>query len=302
MVLQDGVTISRTVAQAITWATSQLASKQAQCDTSSIRLDCNVLLEYASGLSRTQIIVSHNDLLEDTAWQQYQASIAMRKAGHPIAYIIGYKEFWSLDFKVSPATLIPRPDTETLVEQAIEYIKHHEVTDVLDLGTGSGIIAIVLAKQFPNINFTAIDASQPSLSLALQNAETHKCRNIKFIHSDWFAEIKDQSKYSLIVSNPPYIESNNSHLLSGDVRFEPLSALVSGEKGMDDIEKIISGSKRYLEEEGMLMIEHGYNQALLVQACFIKNEFSDVITIKDLSGNDRVTMASLKNIKLAITD
>jgi release factor glutamine methyltransferase len=215
--------------------------------------------------------------------------VSRRLNGEPIAYILGYREFYGLSFKVSPATLIPRPDTETLVETALSKLPQQERVAVLDLGTGSGAIALAIAKHRPLCSVLALDASEAALAVAKNNADRLSIVNANFLQSDWFSELGLQ-RFELIVSNPPYIEEHDAHLSQGDLRFEPVSALASGKDGLNDIRRIISDCLVYLKPQGWLMLEHGYNQAHAVSALMAEHGLVSVETIQDLSGTDRVTI------------
>ena len=218
----------------------------------------------------------------------FEALISRRLNGEPIAYILGCREFYGLNFLVTPDTLIPRPDTETLVEAALAKIPNKSNLSILDLGTGSGAIALAIARNRPQANVIAVDTSNSALEIANKNAENLNIHNIEFVLSDWFENLSNQ-RFDVIVSNPPYIEENDVHLTQGDLRFEPMSALASGEDGLDDIRKIIDSCLVYLKPQGWLMFEHGYNQAAQVADLMAQAGLSNIETIKDLGDNDRVT-------------
>jgi release factor glutamine methyltransferase len=215
-----------------------------------------------------------------------------RVAGEPVAYITGRRGFWSLDLHVSPDTLIPRPETELLVELALEHLPASGPVTVLDLGTGSGAIALALAKEQPLARIIAVDASLAALSIAQANAAELRVGNIKFMHGDWYAGLAGQ-RVEVIVSNPPYIEAADAHLGQGDLRFEPRSALASGEDGLDDIRVIVAEAPEHLSPNGWLLIEHGWNQGAAVRRLFSTAGFVDVVTEQDLEQRDRVTLGHL---------
>jgi release factor glutamine methyltransferase len=222
-----------------------------------------------------------------------------RLKGEPLAYILGLKEFWSLPLKVTKDTLIPRPDTETVVEQALLKIQNfkenvvEEKLHILDMGTGSGAIALALKKELPNATIDAIDYSEGAVAVAKFNSENLKLPiNVK--NSDWFEKIKPQHQYHVIASNPPYIAQNDPHLKSGDVQFEPTTALIAPMQGLYDILNIIREAGKFLVDGGWLIIEHGYQQASDVRGLFNQAGFTNIETIKDLGYNDRVTLGCFK--------
>ncbi len=265
------------------------------------KLEAQLLLEHVLKVNHAWLIAHSEDTINQPAYQQFSALVERRAAGEPIAYILGEWEFYGLNLKVTPDTLIPRADTETLVEAALERVPQtgsEELTNnfeatkfyqILDLGTGSGAIALAIAKNRPFAQVTAVDASKAALDIAIENAQTLKISNIHFVQSDWFAELND-AKFDVIVSNPPYIEKDDMHLSQGDLRFEPMSALASGQDGLDDIRKIVIHAKKHLKQNGWLMIEHGYNQAPAVAELFKLAEFKSVHHVIDLAGIDRVTI------------
>ncbi|MGB1799301.1 MAG: peptide chain release factor N(5)-glutamine methyltransferase [Gammaproteobacteria bacterium] len=255
----------------------------------SAQLDSELLLCEVLNCERSYLYAYPEKELTQHNITSLNQFIALRANGHPIAHIIKQREFWSLLLQVDEHTLIPRPETEILVDAALKRIPEDSKKDVLDLGTGSGAIAIAIASERPLAKVIATDKSDKALTVAKQNAEKHNIKNIQFINADWF-NIENKQSYDVIVSNPPYICSNDAHLEQGDVRFEPLSALASGKDGLDDLRIIIGEAKNHLNKQGWLLVEHGYNQAEQVQQLFNENNFSSVTTIKDYSDNDRVTI------------
>jgi release factor glutamine methyltransferase len=227
-------------------------------------------------------------LLDELQIKLFQEYISQRSLGHPVAHIIGYRDFWSLRLKVSSATLIPRPETELLVEIALN-LNLAEYSKALDLGTGTGAIALALASENSNWLVTGLDKSLQAVALAKNNAVIHKLERVKFIQSDWFSAVEDR-KFDLIVTNPPYIENNNHYLQQGDVRFEPESALTSGVDGLDDIRSIVSQSKHFLTDNGWLLIEHGYKQSRQVTDILRAHGFNQIRSELDLNGLPRVAM------------
>jgi release factor glutamine methyltransferase len=274
--------------QAETIKTSwQIAASQ--LNTEEANLEAQLLLQHVLNVNRAWLIAHENDALQPNIHAAFEALLQRRLNGEPIAYILGYREFYGLKLKVTPDTLIPRPDTETLVEAALAKIPRDKILRILDLGTGTGAIALAIAKHRPSAQVIAVDASQAALNVATENATNLKITNIEFVLSDWFANLHGE-KFDVIVSNPPYIERNDVHLTQGDLRFEPMTALASGQDGLDDIKQIIAHATHHLNPHGCLLLEHGYNQAHSV-ADLLKNAgFSGIETIKDLGGNSRVTL------------
>ncbi len=253
------------------------------------RLEVQMLLCHALGVPRSWLISHDRDALDEVAGKKYADLLARRLAGEPIAYIVGKREFFGLEFKTTPAVLIPRPETELLVELALERIPQHQPFEVLDLGTGSGAIAISIAKNRPQAAVTAVDQSQAALAVARENAERLEVRNLRLLHSNWFSTL-DAQTFDLIVSNPPYVEAADPHLQQGDVRFEPLSALASGVDGLDDIREIATLAPAHLRPGGWLLLEHGYNQGENCREILRQQGFSGVETVRDLAGLERISM------------
>ena len=257
-------------------------------EASSARIEVQCLLQKILNVPRVYLLAHRERVLTDAEFAHYSALLQRRLQGEPVAYILGEREFFGLNFKVSPATLIPRPDTELLVELAVQRIPKQESCKVLDLGTGSGAIALAIAQAFPQAEVLACDASAPALAVAQENANTLGIGNVRFMLSDWFAALGEQ-QFNLIVSNPPYIAAGDPHLAQGDVRFEPVSALVSGSDGLDDIRHIIARSSSYLLPGGWLLLEHGYDQAPAVRGLLQRAGFDAVFSACDLSGTERVS-------------
>lgn len=251
-------------------------------------LDAEILLCLALNQPRSHLRAWPDKPLQIEQLTAFRILLEQRQQGTPIAYITGSREFWSRDFQVSPDVLIPRPDTELLIELSLKLIPADEPTRIIDLGTGSGIIAITLAAERPHAQISATDFSLAALCIAQLNAEKHHINNIQFYHSDWFAGVP-ATQFNLIVSNPPYIAEDDSHLQQGDVRFEPQTALCAAEQGLADIRIIADAARNYLEPGGHLLIEHGYNQQQQVQTLFKDLHYDNVQTYTDLSGQPRVT-------------
>jgi release factor glutamine methyltransferase len=252
------------------------------------RTDAEVLLAYALSKSRSWLIAHADDLLSTEHALAYTVLVEQREAGEPVAYITGRRGFWSLDLEVTPATLIPRPETELLVEQALERLPAEAVCSVVDLGTGTGAIALAIARERPRARVVATDASAEALAVAQRNAERHAIKNVSFVQGDWFTPLREE-RFDLIVSNPPYIESHDPHLNQGDLRFEPLSALASGVDGLDDIRRIAGDARQHLVPGGWLLFEHGWNQGDAVRMLLSNAAFAKVSTMRDLEQRDRVT-------------
>lgn len=255
----------------------------------SARLDAEILLAHVLKKNRVYLIAHSHDIINDSRLQTYDSLIQQRLKGMPIAYIVGHQEFWSLPLKVSSDTLIPRPETELLVSHALDLLPV-ENTSIIDLGTGSGAIAIALATERPNWTIIATDKSKKALKIAKENAKKLEIKNIEFIQSSWFDNVPKQY-FDAVISNPPYIPQNDCHLSQGDVRFEPQSALVSGDLGLDDIQHIATQSKNYLNNMGRLMLEHGYNQKGAVHKILSFTGYQCINTLKDYQGHDRITVA-----------
>ncbi|WAK01773.1 peptide chain release factor N(5)-glutamine methyltransferase [Methylobacter sp. YRD-M1] len=251
-------------------------------------LDAEVLLCHVLYKERSYLRAWPDKLLEPEQLEQFWALIERRRQGMPVAYLIGRREFWSRDFHVSPDVLIPRPDTELLVELGLEFIPPDKPFKLIDLGTGSGIIAITLAAERPHAQVIAADFSPAALEIAKHNAQRHHITNVRFYQSDWFDDVPD-TQFDLVISNPPYIAEGDSHLQEGDVRFEPQTALVAAQQGLRDIEIIADRARDHLKPQGHLLIEHGYNQQHQVQTIFKGLGYDKVRTYQDLSGQPRVT-------------
>ena len=251
-------------------------------------LDAEILLCLVLKKQRSYLRAWPDHQLLPEHLSAFRALLEERQKGTPIAYITGQKEFWSRDFLVTPDVLIPRPDTELLIELSLKLIPENAPFKIIDLGTGSGIIAITLAAERPQAQVSATDICLAALRIAKLNADKHRINNIRFYQSDWFSSVPD-SKFQLIISNPPYIAKDDSHLLQGDVRFEPQTALSATEQGLGDIKNIATAARSFLEPCGHLLIEHGYNQQQQVQTLFKNLHYDNIKTYTDLSGQPRVT-------------
>lgn len=277
-----------TIAQLERGAVYALQSTLAE-ERNDARMEAHLLLQHALYVNRAWLISHAEDLATPEQQQIFEALLQRRLNGEPIAHILGSREFFGLNLKVTADTLIPRPDTETLVEAALEKTNHFtEALKILDLGTGTGAIALALAKHCPQAHVTAVDFSENALTVARENAENLSTPNVSFVHSHWFSALNNQ-QFDLIVSNPPYIAEHDPHLTQGDVRFEPKSALTSGADGLDDILHIIAHAPQHLRPSGWLMLEHGYDQAEAVAKLMAEAGFTEIAHAQDLAGIQRVT-------------
>lgn len=255
------------------------------------RRDAEILLGYVTGRARTYILAFAEITLTSAEQEQLETLLVRRERGEPIAHLTGQREFWSLPLFVSPVTLIPRPDTECLVEQALAHLPA-EPCRILDLGTGTGAIALALATERPDCQVTAVDFVAEAVALATRNAQHLDIRNVTILRSDWFRALAGQ-RFTVIVSNPPYIDETDPHLDQGDVRFEPKSALVADENGLADLAHIIATAHDYLLPGGFLLLEHGWRQGEAVRALFTAAGYQQVETCQDYGGNDRLTLGQL---------
>ncbi len=259
-----------------------------QTVSDSALLDAEVLLCTALGKERTYLRSWPDKVLHPEQIAAFKHLLQQRQQGKPIAYITGKREFWSRDFQVSPDVLIPRSDTELLIELSLALIPANQPCRTIDLGTGSGIIAITLAAERPHINVSATDISPTALHIAKMNAAKHKVEHIQFYQSNWFDSVPD-GKFDLIVSNPPYVAEDDEHLQQGDLRFEPLTALISAQHGLSDIKIIAETACNRLKTGGFLLVEHGYKQQEDLQSLFKTLDYCNVQTHTDLAGQPRVT-------------
>ncbi|MDG2353301.1 MAG: peptide chain release factor N(5)-glutamine methyltransferase [Gammaproteobacteria bacterium] len=248
--------------------------------------DIAPLLSLVLGKSNTELYAQNDYTLGDKQQQQLENFIQQREQGVPFAYLSGKKGFYHLDFKVTKDTLIPRPETELLIDITLDLLNKNQKYQVLDLGTGSGIIAITLADINPRWKVSATDFSQAALSVAKINATT----NINFTQGSWFGAVTDQA-FDLIVSNPPYIEEGDAYL--DDLTYEPITALTAGKDGLDDIRIIIDNAPNYLQKNGFLLLEHGHNQQDRIVK-LLEKSFINIQTFKDYNSNDRAILAQIK--------
>jgi release factor glutamine methyltransferase len=252
------------------------------------RLDAELLLTGILDCQRSHLHAYPDAVLTKSQAQQYRSWIERRAQGEPLAYILGVKEFWSLPLRVTPDALVPRPETEMLIELALERIPKCGTLKILDLGTGSGAIALAIAKERPNFLITATDISQAALNLAIDNANRLALKNIKFLTGDWLVPL--DGHFHLIVSNPPYVDADDPHLQTFEMQHEPRVALVSAAGGLYDLQLIVRTAGRFLYPGGWLMLEHGCEQGPAVRALFEGCGFKNVETHKDLARHERATV------------
>lgn len=250
--------------------------------------DAEILLEFVTGKARTYLLAFGETQLSAEQEAQLATLLARRKTGEPVAHLVGEREFWSLPLYVSPATLIPRPDTECLVEQALSRLPA-QACRILDLGTGTGAIALALASERPDCEVTAVDVMPEAVALAQRNVARLGFPNVTVLQSSWFSAL-DNRTFGMIVSNPPYIDEHDPHLTQGDVRFEPLTALVAANEGLADIVHIVTTSRQHLLPGSWLLVEHGWTQGDAVRDVFIAAGYRAVETCRDYGGNDRLTL------------
>ncbi|HBW4584544.1 TPA: peptide chain release factor N(5)-glutamine methyltransferase [Klebsiella aerogenes] len=267
------------------WLTQAIARLGA---SDSPRRDAEILLGYVTGKARTWILAFDETVLTAEQLAELEALLARRANGEPVAHLVGQREFWSLPLFVSPATLIPRPDTECLVEQALVRLPQ-TACRILDLGTGTGAIALALASERADCKVTAVDFMPDAAALAARNAAHLALNNVTVLQSDWFSALKEQ-RFAMIVSNPPYIDETDPHLAEGDVRFEPRTALVAADQGLADLAHIIREGRQYLLPNAYMLLEHGWKQGEAVRALFNEAGYLDVETCRDYGDNERLTL------------
>ena len=272
---------------------SELLARADTLPSDDPRRDGEVLLCEALQKPRTYLIAWPDAEVSDDLESRYDDLLARRMSGEPIAYILGRREFWSLEFEANADTLIPRPETEVLVEQVLQRVAEPEAR-ALDLGTGSGAIAVALGSERPLWSILATDASEAALAVAARNAERLAKGNVRFVAGSWYSPVGDQ-RFHVIASNPPYVAEGDEHLSKGDLPFEPASALSSGDDGLDAIREIVEGAPAHLLAGGWLFLEHGYDQGSSVRELLVSQGFAEVETVADLAGVDRVSLGLWKD-------
>jgi release factor glutamine methyltransferase len=270
-----------TIGQALQEATGSLPGE-------SPRAEAELLLARATGRTRTWLYTHADATLDEEQSRAFHALVERRRRGEPVAQILGTQEFWSLELTVTGDTLIPRPETELLVELALRQVPIDEASRVLDLGTGTGAIALALAHERANAEVTAIDADARTLAVAKKNAARLGLSRVRFLIGDWFSAVRDE-RFDVIVSNPPYIADDDPHLLQGDLRYEPRSALASGADGLDALRVIAAESPGHLQPRGWLLLEHGFEQGKAVRGLLMSAGFTEINTHRDLEDRERVT-------------
>ncbi len=256
----------------------------------SAKLDAELLLASILNKDRTWLRTWPDNLLNPAQWQIFEKLIQRRQQGEPIAYILGQGDFWSLNLTLTSATLIPRPETELLVELALAKIPEDAHWDILDLGTGSGAIALAIAKERPGCRLIASDRSLPALNVAQKNARHHNIENIHFLASRWLTAFASHFQADMILSNPPYIMETDPHLSSGDVRFEPTTALAAGSEGLDDLLAILRTAKHHLKPAGWLLLEHGYQQQPALARLLSEQGYQNLQCCHDYADLPRISL------------
>lgn len=277
-----------TIKQALANAQQQLAALPGV----SAKLEAEILLAFTLNKPRAYLYTWPEQQLEPQQRNQFELAVKRRRSGEPVAYITETREFWGLPLKVSPATLIPRAETERLVEIALQHIPKNRACKVADLGTGSGALALAIASERPLSEIIATDISTPAIAVAKENQQSLHLKNIRFVKSRWFENLNNE-QFDIVVSNPPYVANDDPHLQQGDLRFEPARALSSGSDGLKDIHEIVSNAGECLKPGGWLLIEHGYNQGDKVIALFQQYGFKHINCFQDYGQRERATIGQL---------
>ncbi|ERS89066.1 MULTISPECIES: peptide chain release factor N(5)-glutamine methyltransferase [unclassified Halomonas] len=270
----------------------EAATRLVAAGSPSARLDAEVLLCHVLGVERTWLYTWGDRPAEAAAARRFRELVARREAGEPVAYLTGEREFWGLALATDPSTLIPRPDTETLVEAALALAPATRGR-LLDLGSGSGAIALAFASERPGWRVLGLELQPEAVALARHNAARHALTNAEFRESDWFSALAagaTAERFDLIVSNPPYIAADDPHLAEGDVRFEPRSALVAGDAGLADLRHLVARAREHLRPAGWLLLEHGFRQAAAVRQALLAAGYAEVASRRDLGGHERISL------------
>lgn len=267
---------------------TRAARRLQAADSASPRLDAEVLMMHAASVTRAWLYTWGDRELTGVSRARFEALVAARALGHPVAYLIGEREFWGLPLRVDEATLIPRPDTECLVEALLAKMPHGP-GKALDLGTGTGAIALALASERPTWHVTGVDREEAAVIIAKDNAQHLGIANATFLVSDWFGALENAT-FDVIAANPPYIAEDDPHLTQGDVRFEPRSALVAGDAGLADLYHLARTARAHLVADGWLGLEHGWEQAAQVREALTQAGYTDVVSIADFGARERVTV------------
>ncbi len=281
----------QTIGTALSWArrTFAVASDNAY-------VDAEMLLQHCIDQDRAWLLSHSEDSLATCEWVKFRNLVQRRAAGEPIAYITGVCGFWSLDLHVTPATLIPRPETELLVEHALTRIPTEASWHIADLGTGCGAIALAIAAERPKCRITATDISNDALVVAQHNGKRLTLPNIEFRCGDWFAPVASR-RFDVIVSNPPYVAQDAPHLDQGDLQFEPQSALISGAHGLDALKIIVAQAPQHLEPGGWLLVEHGFDQARAIRHTMLRNGGQNIASFRDYAGLDRISACRFSGVQ-----
>lgn len=252
--------------------------------------EVDVLLAHVLGRSRAWLRAHGDEPVDEATRARFRDCLARRRVGMPVAYLTGVREFWSLPLQVTPDVLVPRADTERLVEMALDRLPLDRPSRIADLGTGSGAIALALARERPRSTVLATDYSEPALAVAADNARRLGLDDrVRFLRSDWFAALRHERPFDMVVSNPPYLAAGDRHLREGDLRHEPVRALIAGRDGLDAVRTIVSAAPRHLAPDGWLLLEHGLTQGAAVRALMTAAGLAEVATGRDLEGRERVT-------------
>ncbi len=276
-----------TVGMALRWAITALRKT-----STSAQLDAETLVMHITDFSRAELVTRDPHELSAAQAADLFRLVERRASGEPIAYLTHTREFWSLELMVSPSTLIPRPETELLVEQALALIPTNVTWTIADLGTGCGAIALALAKERPRCHVVAIDNAPAALDIAKKNTWRHKLTNIEFLQGSWFEPL--DARVNIVVSNPPYIRNDDPHLAWGDVRFEPDHSLLGGVDGLDAIRHIVTHARDYLYPDGMLLLEHGYDQGIAVRSLAQNHGYINIACYQDIARCDRVSVCQVR--------